>query len=132
MNRWGIPLSLELQVRNRDRNCVYCHVRLRDPASKTDKRRHATWEHFANDRWDDKKIMDLNVALCCHSCNSSKGTKPLREWLASPYCKARKISQRTVASAVRHFLRCFPVRSAECRRCKSAVSPSRVLRDIAE
>jgi hypothetical protein len=126
MNRWGIPLSLELQVRKRDRQCVYCHVRLRAPSSKADKRRHATWEHFDNERYADKGIMDINVALCCLSCNSSKGEKLLREWLGSPYCKARKINKSTVASPVKHFLRCYPVRSAKCRRCRSAVSLSRV------
>jgi hypothetical protein len=108
MNKWGIPKSLEQEVRARDRDCVYCCVKLREPSAKGDRKHNATWEHIDNDRWDDKTIMSINVARCCHACNSSKGTKPLREWLASPYCKARNINQNTVASVVKRFLRHFP------------------------
>ena len=108
MNKWGIPESLEKKVRARDRDCVYCRVKLRERSSKRDRKRNATWEHINNDRWDDQSIMSINVARCCAICNSSKGTKPLREWLASPYCKERNINQKTVASIVKRFLRTFP------------------------
>ena len=45
-----------------------------------------------------------NIALCCVSCNSSKGSKALTVWLESKYCKVREISSDTVAEVVRHAL----------------------------
>src|SRR4026209_490703 len=105
MNRWGIPKELEAKVRARDRDCVYCRVKFTNRPTNADRRRNATWEHFDNARWNDKSIMEVNVALCCHSRNCSKGTKPLRQWFTSPYCATRNISEKTVADPVRRFLR---------------------------
>jgi hypothetical protein len=108
MNMWRIPEPLEKEVRARDRNCVYCGVEFTDLLANDDKKRNATWEHFDNDRWDDSSIMALNVALCCNSCNSSKGTKQLREWFSSTYCRERNINEKTVARVVKRFLKMFP------------------------
>ena len=105
MNKWGIPKALEQEVRARDSDCVYCGVRLKEPTRTGNRKQNATWEHFDNDRWNDQSIMPINVALACTACNSSKGTKPLREWLASPYCKARNINEETVATVVKRFLK---------------------------
>ena len=104
MNRWGIPKELEAEVRARDRDCVYCRVKFTERSTNGDRRRYPTWEHFDNARWNDRSIMEVNVALCCHSCNCSKGAKLLREWLASPYCIQRHINEETVADPVRRFL----------------------------
>jgi 5-methylcytosine-specific restriction endonuclease McrA len=106
MKNWGIPESLQQKVRARDRSCVYCRVTF--SSSKSDRKRNPTWEHFDNDRWDDVFIMRFNVARCCNSCNASKGTKPLRQWLTSSYCIERNINQNTVARVVKRFLRMFP------------------------
>jgi len=38
----------------------------------------------------------------------ARGTKRLRQWLASPYCTERNINQKTVASVVKRFLKMFP------------------------
>ena len=54
----------------------------------------ATWEHIINDA---RIITRENIALCCTACNASKGTKRLREWLKSTYCKSRGITADTIA-----------------------------------
>lgn len=59
-------------------------------------------EHIINDA---KIITRENIALCCASFNSSKGTKKLSVWLGSCYCKRRGISTDTVADVVKHALR---------------------------
>ena len=61
----------------------------------------ATWEHIINDA---KIITRENIALCCSSCNSSKGQKPLKIWLQSTYCKDRNISEDTVAQIIKDAL----------------------------
>jgi hypothetical protein len=61
----------------------------------------ATWEHIVNDA---RIITRQNIALCCFSCNSSKGTKKLALWLDSDYCKKRGINRDTVADVVKEAL----------------------------
>lgn len=62
----------------------------------------ATWEHIINDA---NIVTRENIALCCVSCNSSKGTKRLSEWINSPYCKKRGINKDTVADVAKWALR---------------------------
>ena len=96
VNRWNIPDWLEREVRDRDRNCVYCRSEF---LSSSDERKSmATWEHIVNDA---KIVNRDNIARCYFSCNSSKGTKTLSDWLNSDYCKTRGISPATVAEVVR-------------------------------
>ena len=58
----------------------------------------ATWEHIINDA---RIVTRENIARCCASCNSSKGTKELSTWIESAYCKRRGISRDTVADVVK-------------------------------
>ena len=99
MNRWNIPEWLELEVRERDRKCVYCGVTMLDRApSRGPRNALATWEHIINDA----SIVTLeNIARCCMACNSSKGTKELAAWIHSDYCRRRGITKTTVATVVR-------------------------------
>lgn len=93
-NRWGIPKETEVIVINRDLNCVYCGT-----SFVIVKR---TWEHIINDI----KINDPeNIALCCSSCNASKGNKNLTEWLKSKYCETKGISKDSVAKIVQNHLK---------------------------
>ena len=99
MNRWKIPAWLEQEVIERDRSCVYCGVVFGLPEA-----RHGScpsWEHIVNDA---KIITRENIALCCRSCNSSKGVKTLSVWLESPYCRTRGINKETVAAVVKDAL----------------------------
>ena len=99
MNNWNIPDWLEREVKDRDKNCVYCRIEFE--SSKQTRKSIATWEHIVNDA---KIINRENIARCCVSCNSSKGTKKLSDWLESDYCKKRGITKETVAEVVRGAL----------------------------
>lgn len=98
-NRWGIPKEIEVIVLKRDLGCVYCGIQFRD--SDESKKTRKTWEHIVNDI----RINGLdNIALCCGSCNASKGNKKLEEWLKSVYCITRNINHDTVAMVVKKHL----------------------------
>jgi len=62
----------------------------------------ATIEHFNNDGPLKKKC---NVAICCRSCNSSKGTMGLTAWFKTRYCREKKINEDTVSKPVKEYLR---------------------------
>ncbi len=103
MNRWGIPAWLEEEVKARDKVCVYCGVRMIEKVPKHGPRKAAaTWEHIIN---DSSICTRENIARCCTSCNASKGTKDLSDWLQSSYCKKHGISRDTVAEVVRNALK---------------------------
>jgi len=62
--------EVENFVLSRDKSCVYCGV----PFVKGDNSRKTkqSWEHIVNDI----RINGAdNIALCCMSCNASKGAK---------------------------------------------------------
>jgi hypothetical protein len=102
MNKWGIPDWLEVEVRARDTHCVYCGVRMLEKIPRYGPRKAvATWEHIINDA---SIVTRENIARCCASCNSSKGTKRLSDWLQSDYCKKHGISKDTVANVVKRAL----------------------------
>ncbi len=98
-NRWGIPREVEDFVKKRDTNCVYCGLEfIENPESRKFK---VTWEHIVNDI----RINGIdNIALCCMSCNASKGSKLLRDWLKSDYCMRKGINVHTVAEVVKHSI----------------------------
>ncbi len=103
MNKWGIPASLEREVRQRDKKCVYCRMQmLESPSADGTRKSVATWEHIINDA---RIVTRENIARCCASCNSSKGTKKLAVWIESSYCKRRGIGMDTVADVVKQALR---------------------------
>jgi hypothetical protein len=102
MNIWNIPDSLENEVRNRDKKCVYCGVEMLQKVPRGNPRNAvATWEHIINDA---RIVNRENIALCCCACNASKGQKTLVDWLQSNYCVRRGISEDTVAPVVRGAL----------------------------
>jgi hypothetical protein len=103
MNNWGIPDWLEKEVRERDKNCVYCGVKLIEKMPQGGPRKAiAMWEHIINDA---SIVTRENIARCCVACNSSKGTKKLSEWIQSNYCKKFGINKDTVAKVVKEALR---------------------------
>lgn len=99
MNRWNIPEWLEKEIKARDKFCIYCGVEMFDKMSSGGSRKSvATWEHIINDA---NIINRENIARCCFSCNSSKGTKNLSDWLESSYCKKKGINPNTIAPVVK-------------------------------
>ena len=103
MNNWNIPSWLEKEVRERDSHCIYCGVKF----DKKVKKDSATWEHIVN---DETIISRENIALCCCSCNASKGAKLLSDWINSDYCKRKNITIENVASIVKEALYNPPTR----------------------
>ena len=98
-NRWGIPKEVENYVKDRDLVCVYCGIEFRDD----DKPRTSkpSWEHIVNDI----RINGTNnIALCCMSCNTSKGSKLLEDWLNSEYCQNKGITPNSVAEVVKNAI----------------------------
>lgn len=98
-NNWNIPAWLEIEVRDRDKKCVYCGTDF--TYYKESVKSSASWEHIINDA---RIITSENIALCCRGCNSSKGQKKLSEWLQTDYCKKRHISIDTVAGIVKQAI----------------------------
>jgi hypothetical protein len=99
VNRWNIPKALEAEVRSRDQACIYCGC-IFAAASKRGER--MSWEHIINDA---ALVNRENIALCCISCNASKGIKELSAWLETPYCRNRGIHPGTVAPIAQAALR---------------------------
>lgn len=98
-NRWGIPIEVEKLVISRDIKCIYCDVIF--TKLKESKKSRQTWEHIINDiRINGAE----NIALCCGSCNASKGAKELEDWLKSKYCITKGITINTVALVVKKYL----------------------------
>jgi hypothetical protein len=98
-NRWGIPKYVEELVKERDKNCVYCGISFTN-STLTHKSR-PTWEHIINDiRINGPE----NIALCCGSCNASKGSKLLNDWLNGKYCAVKGITKDNVAAVVKTVL----------------------------
>lgn len=98
-NKWGIPIEVENLVLKRDTSCVYCNITFtkNDNSRKTKQ----SWEHIVNDI----RINGAdNIALCCMSCNASKGAKLLETWLESKYCKDKGITKDTVARVVKEAI----------------------------
>jgi len=103
MNKWGIPEWLENEVKERDKFCVYCGIKMIENMPPRGSRKAvATWEHIINDA---SIVTRENIARCCVACNSSKGTKDLSDWIQSSYCNKRGINKDTVAEVVRNALR---------------------------
>ena len=94
-NKWGIPIEVEIIVKERDKNCVYCGVEFLE--SNDSRKSKPSWEHIVNDIRINGKD---NIALCCISCNASKGAKLIEDWLQSEYCKRKNITIDNIATVV--------------------------------
>lgn len=101
-NAYGISADVEKTIRQRDKDCVYCHVPMVFPStSEGERKRCATIEHFDN---DGPLNQEWNLGICCWACNSSKGSSRLVDWFGSGYCRERGINASSVAEPVKVFL----------------------------
>jgi hypothetical protein len=98
-NTYDISSELETFIRRKYKNCIYCGIKLKN--SKKNYRNKATIEHIDNIVRHRTKD---NLAMCCNSCNASKGKLPLRVWLETDYCKKKKVKSK-MAPIVKRFLR---------------------------
>lgn len=102
MNNWGIPAEIEKLVLKRDLCCVYCQVNFcNSKPSKENRKFLASWEHVINDV---EITTPENIVRCCISCNSSKGSKHLKDWLDSAYCHNKNINISTVSHIIRQHV----------------------------
>lgn len=109
LNKWGIPDWLEKEVKERDKACIYCGIpMIQKMPSRGSRKTVATWEHIINDT---RIVTRENIARCCFSCNASKGTKALLQWLQSEYCRKRGITKDTIARVARQALVVPPTHS---------------------
>jgi hypothetical protein len=97
-NRWNIPKWLEAEVRERDRFCIYCGLEFEAVLGSGSL---ASWEHIINDA---RIVTRENIALCCRSCNASKGQKTLSAWLTTAYCAGKGITPTSIAEVARKIL----------------------------
>lgn len=105
-NSFGIPEEELSKIRLRDKNCVYCHKKLIYPFVKNKQGDCATIEHLNCDApfdWSDGLRIE-DIAICCGSCNSSRGPKRLLAWFRTKYCMERGINEDTVADPVKKYL----------------------------
>ena len=99
MNRWSIPNWLEREVIERDRNCIYCGIQF--ASSNETRKSKPSWEHIVNDA---RIVSRENIAICCISCNASKGARDLVNWLESKYWETRRITKESIADVARRAL----------------------------
>ena len=106
-NKFGIPSDVEAAIRERDRVCVYCLREMQTYVGVRGTRPDmATIEHLSHEPpfyWKDG-LKAEGIAICCGSCNASRGAKTHEEWFQSQYCLERGINFETVAEPVRVFL----------------------------
>jgi hypothetical protein len=96
MNQWNIKEWMEKEIIERDKVCVYCGVPFTTP--KQCRKASPSWEHIVNDA---RIVTKENICRCCVSCNASKGSKDLSDWLGSTYCKKKGITAKTVSDVVK-------------------------------
>jgi len=101
MNKYGLPENRLRKIRSRDTKCVYCHKAMTQPKNGGFKGDWATIEHLNHlPPWNNPDT----VAICCGSCNSSRGALPIFQWFKKSYCINKGISIETVASPVRDYV----------------------------
>ena len=101
-NSYGIPTTVEQRLRARDTCCVYCGK----PYAPTPCTDRPTIEHLDERppfRWQ-QGLTEAGFAICCWSCNASRGKRSLLDWFGTSYCVARGITPATVAEPVRRYL----------------------------
>jgi hypothetical protein len=107
-NRWGIPREVEVRLRRAFRTCAYCGCSMKAHRGFIGvPRDKATFEHLNRKGpfyWSDG-LMEKDVVIACARCNSSRGRKRLSDWFASPYCRTRGITARSVSRQIRKYLR---------------------------
>lgn len=102
VNPYNISESVISEVNQRDTHCVYCGVELIAAVKYGESYKQvASLDHIVNDL---ALVGSDNIALCCFSCNSSKGAKKLEDWLKSAYCVSKGINESTVAPVVQKHL----------------------------
>lgn len=100
-NKYGIPEEDLKKIKARDKTCVYCQKTMINHGAEGWRGDWATIEHLNFlPPWNNP----ATVAICCWSCNSSRGNKKLLDWFKAPYCIERNINEETVEEPVKEYL----------------------------
>lgn len=104
---FGIPDDALSEIMERDKQCVYCGKVMINPYSTENRRDSATIEHLSPDPpfHISKGMKADNIAMCCGSCNSSRGAKKMSDWFKSSYCISKNINENNVAEPVKNYLK---------------------------
>jgi hypothetical protein len=62
-------------------------------------------EHIENETWKKNPAVLGDLAICCGSCNSSKGKKELMKWLNSPNGKGSEINKNKLAPIIKKWIK---------------------------
>lgn len=109
-NNYGIPAAVEQKIRTRDKTCEYCRKKM----LKGHPKKGPTIEHLNNvihlvptDCAKDCNTIQT-LAICCNSCNTSRGNKHYWIWFDKEYCIKNDINKRTVANVVKQYIKKYP------------------------
>ncbi len=110
--KYGIPQKDLDTVVERDKDCVYCHKKMINPWNSKNRMDSVTIEHLNHRQdWDSvgsyihaKKSVPTIITICCGACNFSRGSKSLRHWFRTDYCRKNKISYDTVSTIVKNYI----------------------------
>jgi hypothetical protein len=102
-NRFGIPRQVEAAIRVRDRACVYCNCEMHLAGVAQGKASIEHLNHLPPFYWNEGLEAD-GIAICCISCNSSRGRRTHAQWFKSKYCVERNINHDTVSAPVKEYL----------------------------
>ncbi len=106
------------EIRKRDKVCVYCgkdfdkthHTETRVDWDELEHLNHKPdWDSVGCYMREGKPVSEI-VAICCKSCNSSRGSKSLLKWFKKGYCAEGKnsmvkiINEETVANVVKKYI----------------------------
>jgi hypothetical protein len=100
-NNYGLPNDELESIFKRDKTCVYCHKTMFDHLANSKRSDWYTIEHLNYlPPWNNP----TTVAICCWSCNSSRGNKKLIDWFKTAYCVSKNINEETVTEIVRKYI----------------------------
>ena len=101
-NKYGIPPRRLDEIRKRDVRCVYCHKIMTKPRDGGWRGNWATIEHLNFlPPWNNPNT----IAICCGSCNSSRGIKKTTDWFKTNYCFKSNINEDSVAIPVQKYIK---------------------------
>lgn len=106
--KYGIPQKELDYIVKRDIICIYCHKKYSsknkgDLPSIEHLNHKPDWDSVESFVCEGKPVYAI-IAICCRSCNSSRGAKSLRNWFKTPYCIEHNIKYSTVASVVKKYI----------------------------
>lgn len=100
-NNYGLSKIELKKVFERDKVCVYCKKTM---LSHDVDNMRSDWYSIEHLNYLPPWNNPATVVICCWSCNSSRGNKKIRDWLATTYCLERKIDVETVSEVVRKYI----------------------------